>query len=350
MKIVHKDLKHGQLKVKIDANEDGWYLSSIIGPDDVVGGMTERKLKIGGSEDKTKILKKIVFIKIKVEKVSDENGVLRVSGTIIEAPDDIPRGDYHTFSMEEGTVVSIEKEQWSNYALKKIDEAVKGDKVNILLVAFDREEALFALLKNNGYELLLDLKGDVSKKDAEERKTNFYKEIYSQMIGYDGKYGFSNIIVASPAFWKEYLMKEIDNDSIKKKITLASCSSVDGSTITEILKRPELKTVLEKDKSSRESKIVEQLLDDIRKENAAYGYDHVREKIVGGNVSVLIISENLIKKLREKKDFGKLDRLMNDAEALNADVKIISSEDACKKLDGLSGIAALFRWKENYGN
>ncbi len=40
---------------------------------------------------------------------------------------------------------------------------------------------------------------------------------------------------------------------------------------------------------------------------------------------------------------------MSDAEALSADVRIISSEDAAKRLDGLSGIGALLRWKENYG-
>jgi protein pelota len=347
MKIIHKDLKHGLVKIKVDSTEDSWYLSSIIEQEDYVSGMTERKIKIGGTDEKSKISRRIVFIKIKVEKI-DYDSVLRVSGPIVEAPEDIPKGDFHTFPFDDGVIASIEKSSWSRYAVKKLEEATKGDKTNILIVAFDREEAIFALLKNNGYEEMLDLKGDVSKKDFEEKKTNFYLEIYKQIVEYDKKYLFSNIVLASPAFWKEYLMKEIEDDKIKKKITLATCSSIDGSTINEILKRPELKTVLEKDKSSRESTLIEELLEAIRKDNAAYGINQVKEKLISGNLSVLLISENLIKKAKSDKTYGFLDRIMNDAELLNADIRIISSEDASKKLDGLSGIAALLRWKENY--
>ena len=50
VKIIHKDLKHGMVKLRIDSAEDSWYLSSIIEPDDLLSGMTERKIKIGGTD------------------------------------------------------------------------------------------------------------------------------------------------------------------------------------------------------------------------------------------------------------------------------------------------------------
>jgi len=53
---------------------------------------------------------------------------------------------------------------------------------------------------------------------------------------------------------------------------------------------------LEKDRSSKESRLIEELLDDIRKDNAAYGIKQVKEKIVAGNVSALLVSENLVRK------------------------------------------------------
>lgn len=347
MKIINKDLKQGIVKIKIDSNEDLWYVEGIIEHDDIISGMTERKIKIGGSEEKSKINRINVYLTIRVEKIDFES-TLRVSGVIIDGPEDIPRGDYHTFSIEEGTIITIQKKSWSGYALKKMQEAVEHDDVNVLIVAFDREEAIFAKLKNNGYELLLDLKGDVVKKDFEEKKGNFYKEIAEMILSYDAKQKFTNIILASPAFWKEYLMKEIANDSIKKKITLATCSSIDSSVINEILKRPELKTVLEKDRSARESELIQELLDAVRKDNAAYGLLQVSQKINSGNVSVLLVSESLIKKSRREKTFFEIDELLKQAESLNAEVRIISSEDALNKLDGLSGIACLCRWKENY--
>jgi len=94
--------------------------------------------------------------------------------------------------------------------------------------------------------------------------------------------------------------------------------------------------------------LIDELLDGIRKDNAAYGLKQVADKINSGNVLVLLVSENLIRKSREEKTYFEIDRLMRDAELINADIKIISS-DAVKKLDGISGIACILRWKENYG-
>jgi len=348
MKIITKDLKHGLVKMKVDGSQDTWALSTIIEAGDSISGMTERKIKLGGSEDKSKISKRIIHLKIVVEKIEHEHS-LRVSGKIIEAPDDIPKGDYHTFDITDGTVITLEKESWTRYSLKKLDEAVNARLANILIVAFDREEAMFAVLKSQGYDVLPSMKGDVSKKDdMGEKKTNFYQEIYKQLLDYDQKYLFDNIVIASPAFWKEYLLKEIKDDSLRKKIVLATCSSIDDGTISEILKRPELKTVLDKDKATRELKLIEELLGHISKDNATYGLREVTDKIAAGNVSVLIISENLILRMRHEKKYALLEDIMVSAEALNAEVKIISGEDAMKKLDGLTGIAVMFRYKENY--
>ena len=70
-------------------------------------------------------------------------------------------------------------------------------------------------------------------------------------------------------------------------------------------------------------------------------YRAVKSKIDSGNISILLISENFIRKMREEKRYSEIDILMGQAEALNADIRIINSEDASKKLDGLSGIACL---------
>jgi protein pelota len=347
MKIIHKDIKHGVVKLKADSAQDLWYLSNIIEQGDFVSGMTERKIKLGGSEEKAKISKRIIHLKILVEKV-DYDTALRVSGKITEAPDDIPKGDYHTFDVDDNTAITIEKDFWSKYLLKKLDDAINTKVSNILILAFDREEAIFAVLKSQGYDVLLELKGDVSKKDGEEKKANFYQEIYKQLLDYDKKYAFDNIVIASPAFWKEYLLKEIKDDVLHKKIVLATCSSIDDGAINEILKRPELKTVLEKDKATKELRQVEELLGQITKDKAIYGLREVAEKATTGNISVLFISENLILRMRKEGKYSLVEELMNAVESLNAEIRMISSEDAMKKLDGITGVAALLQWRESY--
>jgi protein pelota len=347
MKIIHKDLKQGTVKIKIDGAQDIWYLSNIIEMDDRVSGMTERKIKIGGTDEKAKISRRNVFLKIAVEKI-DYDTSLRASGKIVEAPEDIPKGDYHTFDITDGTIITIDKDRWTTYVLKKLDEAVTNQLANILIVAFDREEAIFAILRNQGHETLLELHGDVSKKDQEEKKTNFYQDILKQLKEYDSRYLFDNIVIASPAFWKEYLLKEMKDDPIKKKIVLATCSSIDDGTIAEIMKRPELKTVLDKDRETREMRLIDELLGNISKENAVYGLKEVDEKIQSGNVLILLVSENLILKMKSEKRYDIIENMMTNVAALNSEVRIISSDEAQKKLDGLTGVAALLRWKENY--
>jgi len=52
--------------------------------------------------------------------------------------------------------------------------------------------------------------------------------------------------------------------------------------------------------------------------------------------------------MKKENNYDVVENIMSVVEAMNSEVKLISSEDAMKKLDGLSGIAAILRWKENY--
>ncbi len=349
MKLLTKDLKHRMFKIQIDDAEDLWYLSTIIEVGDTLSGETQRKIKLGGSEEKSKISLRNCFLSITAEKISYDAQELRVSGPIIDGPDDIPRGDYHTFALSPHTVITLVKTALSIYIAKKIEEACVAKTSAILIVAFDREEAIFAQLKSNGYDILLDLKGDVSRKDdASEKKSNFYSEIVNQIIAYDARYHFTTIIIASPAFWKEYLLKEVKDENLRKRITLATCSSVDEAAMTEILQRSELQTVLQKERSSREEVAVGKLLEAIQKDLAAYSYVAVQEKLEAGNVAEFLISENLIRSSRLDGSYPEIEKLLYQVEALDATLYIISSPDAAKKLDGLSGIAVVQRWKEQY--
>lgn len=349
MKLLKKDLRKGVTLI-VQTLDDLWYLSQVIEAGDLVKGKTLRKIKI--SEEgvrKTKTERKAVFMKLRVEKLEfhEYANVLRVSGTIAEGPEEIAKGAYHTFNLEEGSKITLIKEKWLAYQLERLKEASSKKPPQILICLLDRETAIFALMKAQGYRFLTELQGQVEKKGVKVRTTNFYKEVIKVMKEYVERYNIEYIILASPAFWKEYLLKELKDEEIKKKIKSASCSSVTRSAIDEVLKRSELKQVLKQDRIAKETQLVEELLVEISKKGpAAYGLEETKKASEAGAVKTLLITDKFIKNKRIKKAFEEIDNLMKFVNSMKAEIAIISSEhQAGKKLDGLGGIGALLRYK-----
>ena len=247
MKLLYSNLKKGEIKVLTQNLDDLWYLSTIIEPNDIVQGKTLRKIKPKSDESKSKeATRKAVFIKLEIEKVefSKYTDVLRVSGVIKEAPEEIPLGEHHTFNIDDNTSVTIIKNKWLKYQLGRLKEACSAKKSSLLICVHDREEAYFALFKKYGYEVLSHIKGDVQKKREENiKKENFYITIINKIKEYVDRHKLKQVILASPAFWKEDLLKELKDNELKQKIVLATCSSATKNGIEEVIKRPEVKGV-----------------------------------------------------------------------------------------------------------
>jgi len=348
MQIIKKNLRQGEITVKVNSAEDLWSLNQIIEADDIIKGKTERKIKIGNEDErKQSVVRKTVYLEIKAEKVEFHkySDNLRVNGVIISGPDDVPRGSHHTFNIEPGSVVTITKQEWPGYQLDKLREATESIATKILLVMMDREEAVFMLLKNQGEEKLSSLKGNVAKKglDSSEKK-DFYQEIIEQLKEYDKRFELQNIIVASPSFWKEYLMKSMPEE-LKKKITLATCSDVTETVVKEVLQRPELVRVLEHDRAAKESGLIEEILKAISQNEACYGLADCKEKSEIGAVKELIVSYEFIQKARQENKHREVEGIMRLVEKMSGKVHILSTEEAEKKLLGLGGIAGILRWK-----
>jgi protein pelota len=304
-----------------------------------------RKLK---PTEEAKAERKLVFMSIQVEKIDFSANELRVSGKVLEGPEDVPHGSYHTFSVEPGIIVTLTKPEWLAYQLDYLKEATSAKPPKIIICVFDREEALFAKLTRDGYDMLTTIKGKVAKKAVEEKvKETFYESIVAQLEEYDRRFSLDKIIVASPAFWKEELYKVLKNQQLKQKIIQATCSGVDETAIGEVLKRKETQQALQAERISKEIAMVEDLFLAIsRKGNAAYGIKETAQAAEAGAIEHLLVTDKLIQKARAENTFADLDRMMKLADRSKGKVWIISSEhEGGRKLQGLGGIGALLRYK-----
>ncbi len=351
MKTIYQNLKKGIIKVKAENIDDLWYLSHILDKNDLIKAQTIRKIKLGqGEERTTKIIKKRVTLTIKAEKIQFKDNILRISGIVIQGPEDIPKASHHSFKIEENDIITIIKPKWLRFQLDKLKEASESKMPSILICILDREEAIFALSKPRGYKILSSIKGEVSKKEERaSTKGGFYQEIIKSLKEYKSRHKIKNIIVASPAFWKEDLIKEIKDKELKEKIVLATCSSVDKGAINEVLKRPEMREVLKQVRSAKEIKLVESLLEEISKQGkSAYGIKEVELAANAGAIIQLMITDSFIAKMRDQEKYETIDNIMKVTDQTKGEINIISSEhEGGKKLDGLGGIAAILRFRIN---
>lgn len=340
MKILKRDKNYMQLKT--ENLDDLWCLSYVIDNSDLIKGKTERKIKIGEG-DNVKVVRKTVTLSLNVNKVQFVDNTLRVTGTVQHGTEDIPTGAHHTITLTDDCIFSLDK-KWASYQEQKIAEATKPRIPDILAIIFDREEALFYMLKSSGPIKLANIKGNVAKKGEETQTSNFYKEMATQLKDYFDRYKPFHIIVASPSFFKDYLMKELPEE-LKKVTTTATTSSVGPGAAQELLKRPELKEVLQKNKSREELALVDSLLKALSDNLACYGPNEVQEQAMQGNVKTLLITDTFLRDSRESDTFDVIESILKQVEQTKGIIHIISTKDSVKKLNGITGIAGVLRWK-----
>jgi len=269
-------------------------------------------------------------------------------------PDDVAKGTYHTFNVEETSVFTIEKSRWAPYQIEKLKESARQKTNAILLVVMDRDEAIVAELKRFGYNILSRHHGSAAKKiDRGHQASDFYREFENVLADYDRTRSPTHIVVASPAFFKEDFIKQMRDEKLKEKIILATVSSCNQNALDELLKRPEVGQVLRDEQAAEELKLVDALLVEIAKTDgggkAAYGLVEVEKKAYAGAIHTLMLTDAFIRSEREKGDFDRIEIIIQTAEQAGATVRIISSDhDGGAKLDGVGGIAAVLRYAE-YG-
>ncbi len=346
MKILRKDLKHGMVAVLVQGTDDLWHLASIIEPLDTVSAETQRKVKVSESSS----VKKSYYVTILVERVTYDQQAkqLRILGTTTSEHEDFPKGSYQTIEAEPGVALTITKTHWLSYQIARLEEAASNVFSDVLVCLLDRESAIIAILKSSGYEVLVELHGEVAKKyEGKMSSKAFYPEVAAKLKEYNERFTLSSIVIGSPAFWKEELIKELTDPVLAKKIRTTTVNSVDRNGLEEVLKRPELKTVLGEDRVAKEAMLVEELLKQISTDGlASYGWTDVSRMAHMGVVKTLLVTSALIALRRAEGRFEELDAVMKSVDSAKGSVHILNSDnEPGKRLDALSGIAALLRFR-----
>lgn len=343
MRVIHQDRRTGEVKVQVDSLDDLWHLFNIISPGDLVFSITYRR-----EEEKADKIrsergeKRRMRLGIRVEKVDfhEFEDRLRILGVIEEGPQDL--GSHHTFNLQEGDVISIVKESWTDAQLKRIDRAVRdARRPRIVFVSLEYDEAVVAVLRQFGLQEVANIAAPSSGKMYESKgEGDYYDEIVGKVIQIAGE-GVP-IIILGPGFAKETLVTRGKQRSpeVFGRARVFHTGQAGMAGINELLKRGIGGDVLEDSRVAMEVQLVEEVLSEISKDGlVAYGTAQVEEAVKMGAVDTLLILDSLVR-------HRNLDYLMRAAESAGGRVVVVSEHhDAGRELESIGGYAALLRYR-----
>jgi protein pelota len=347
MKVVFKDLKHGEIKLVPENLDDIWHLYNVIDEGDLVR-MVAFRTSDEGKDDKIrskKTEKKRMKLGVRVKEVKfhEFSDRLRIHGTIEEGPQDL--GSFHTLNVdaEKMEAVSIVKEKWKDYQLERIDEAVKLRSHPLLtFVSLDEETATVAVLRQSGVQWIADIDSKRSGKmyESVDNEKEYFGEIIS--VVRTNKDKNSPLVIVGPGFTKEHFIeygKEKESLLFEKCFSHGTgCTGMAG--IQEAIKTGVVEKITKENRVVFETQLVEKLFEEIKKDGlVTYGEQQVKNALINGAVDRLLISDVLVRN-------PKGEELLSLAKQNNSKFTIINSmHEAGKKLEGIGGVGALLRFK-----
>jgi protein pelota len=346
MKVVFKDLKHCEIKLIPENLDDIWHLYNIIDKGDLVRAVTfrtdeQKEDKIRSKKGEKKRMKLGIRVdEVRFHEFSDR---LRIHGTIEEGPQEL--GSYHTLNIESENMdkLSIVKEQWKDYQLMRIDEAVKQrDQLILTFASIDDDKATIAVLRQSGIQWIADIDSQRSGKMYESKDTEheYFGEIISILRTKIEKNKV--LVIVGPGFTKDHFIKY----GKEKEPQLFENCFVHGTGypgmngIYEAIKTGIIEQITKENRVVLETSFVEKLFEEIKKSGlATYGVKEVKNALINGAVERLLIIDVLI-----RKKVG--EELLNLAKENRSEFTIINTmHEAGKKMEGMGGVGALLRFK-----
>jgi mRNA surveillance protein pelota len=340
MQLISQELK--RYSVKPESLDDLWVLSQVLSVSDIVYATSERKVKIGSSEN-AKAVRKLIYIELSITKTDFTSSQLRITGTILNETEFTAKGSSHTHTVDLGEILEFKKEQFGVYEKKMLDEAIITKSTKNLLVLFDNSDLIVAEFSGSSFSILFTESGLGSRKGSDvelnenEQKYKFIESLLTK--------SYAQLIFAGPGFWKESF-KNYVQDKIKKNIVSVSFSEVSVQAVPKILAQLSKQGLLEGVKIAREQDWVQKLLEALSKgSKCEYGFDAVSSAITEGRCETLLLTTELISFFKSQNKYSELNSLMQMLEQMRGTIVILDSRnEPSVVLKGLGGIACFLRY------
>src|SRR5437016_1568099 len=263
MRVLHRDPKTGEIKMRVENPDDLWHLHNLLLPGDLVRASTTRREEVKSDKVRpergdmgrgtlTCLVEGVEFLAF-----SDR---LRITGVIVEGPQDL--GRHHTLNVGVEDVLSIIK-TWKVHELHRIDEAVAAaQKPLVAFLSLDDEEALIAQLRQYGVRELASIRAPGHGKmfPSGDARTVFLEDTLNSLrmteIG-------EALVVVGPGFTREAFVEFLKarDPVLAAKVHVHGTAHAGMQGIQEALKAGVGAKVFGESRVGYETALVEKLLE-----------------------------------------------------------------------------------------
>ncbi|MCI6994248.1 MAG: mRNA surveillance protein pelota [Methanobrevibacter sp.] len=351
MKIIKQDTKEGIIEIVPETLDDLWHLSHIIVEGDNASSKTTRRIQdnTGDKLRSDRGVKKTFYLGLDIENITFHlfTGKLRLTGTITRGPEDlIPLGSHHTLEVKLNTPITIKKQKWPKWAIKRLNQAIDASKkLSAIIIVLEDDTATIGLMRQFGIEYYGPIKGHVSgkriiDKNRQKNIVQFYDKVIESIQKFDS---IQNIVIAGPGFVKNDFYDYIKDKykDLAKMSVIESTGSGGRNGICEVLKKGTVEKLTSENRVAQEMGAINRLLAEIGKNSSkiAYGIKQTKNAINLGAVSELLILDTKV----ASENMGEL---MDMVENMKGEVMVVSSEhEGGKQLESLGGMAAILRYE-----
>ncbi|PLB33302.1 putative translation factor pelota [Aspergillus candidus] len=365
--------------------EDMWHAYNLIRPGDLLRASAIRRVTTTqdtGSTSSARVHLTLV-IRVKSLDFDPQSSQLHVGGQIINETPHTKVGQHHTLDLELNRNFTLEKEigaagegvGWDSIAIQMLKDAVdEGGKRRAEAIAVVMQEGVAHICFIGQFQTVLKQKVEMSvprkrqgSSDHDKGLTKFYQttldtllrqmEFNTSATSQTSNEPVRPILLASPGFVAAGFQKHIQSaaatttPALRRLVpSLVVVHSASGylHSLTEVLQSPAVKSILADTKYARETKLMDEFQEQLRKETnrATYGPREVESAVdqgaVGRGGGVLIVSNRLFRSqdVAERKRWVSLVDRVRDVEG--GEVRVLSSDhESGRRLDSLGGVAAL---------
>jgi protein pelota len=345
-----------------------WHAYNLIRPTDLLRASAMRRVTTESATGATSSVRVHTTLTIRVRSLDfdPQAGQLHVSGQIAEENKYTKLGQFHTLDLELNRNFQLEKaDGWDSVALDMLKEAVDPEK-GADAVAVVMQEGLANICFVTSYQTILKsrIEAPIPRKragrasDHDNGLKQFFQKTLETLLRQIDLSDSKPILIASPGFTATSFLKYINETAVttankeliaaKSNFLVVHSSSGHVHALNEVLKSPEVLVRLKDTKYAKETKVMDDFFDLLRKDDgrAWYGPKEVEKAVekgaVGRGGGVLLISNDLFRsqEIETRRRWVRLVDRVKDEEG--GDVRVLISEhESGRRLEGLGGIAAI---------